>query len=71
LLGSLYLCSLAINLNFYIHCRVCDENMMGIFALNGRGWSTLLILRQEPDLAMVRNEGGKPFIIKALFAMTG
>ena len=40
------------------------EQIMGIFSLNRRGWSTLLILRKKTDLAMVRNEAGKPFIYK-------
>ena len=49
---------------FYIHCRVCDGANNGDIFPKPKGWSILLISRQKPDLAMVRNEAGKPFIYK-------
>ena len=71
MLGSLYLCSLAINLNFYIHCKVCDGKYDGDICPQPKGVEHFADFAPKTDLAMVRNEGGKPFIIKALFAMTG
>ena len=56
-MASLYLCSLAINLNFYVHLHgPFNSKRTDKIYYNGRRWSTLLVLRQKSDLAIVREE---------------